>query len=175
MSIYKIRNIFIAALILIVAFVLQTSVFSRMPLFSCTPNLVLVLVFIYGYSNSKIAGMLMGLFGGLMIDIFFCDIIGYHALILLIIGFVSGIWDSVFYSDDLYVPLILLVFSDVIYGVMYYIVWYILQSRFQLGFYLLQVFLPELLLTFIAGVILYKPVTAMITKLKELPEDLEKG
>lgn len=171
MSIYKIRNFFIAAVILIIAFVLQTSVFSRLPLFSSTPNLILVLTFIYGYSNSKISGMLMGLFGGLMIDIFFFDVIGYHALILLILGFVSGIWDSVFYSDDLYVPLILLIVSDVIYGIMYFIVWYVLQSRFQLGYYLLQVFLPELLLTFIAGVILFKPLTALITRLKALPEE----
>ncbi len=173
MSIYKIRNFIIAALILIVAFVLQTSVLSRVPLFSSTPNLILVLTFIYGYSNSKIAGMLMGLFGGLMIDVFFCDIIGYHALILLIIGFVSGIWDSIFYSDDLYVPLILLIVSDVIYGIMYFLVWYVLQARFQLGYYLLQVFLPELLLTFIAGVILFKPLTAMIRRLKEVPQEYE--
>lgn len=167
---YKIRNFIIHALLLIIAFVLQSSVFSRIPLFGGGPNLVLVLTFIYGYSNSKIAGMMMGLFGGLMIDVFFCDVMGYNALILLIIGFFSGVWDSLFYSDDLYVPLILLTLSDLFYCVMYFVVWYVLRARFNFSFYLLQVLLPEFLLTFISGVILYKPVSALITRLKTIPE-----
>jgi len=171
MSVYKIRNFIIAALMLIAAFVLQSSVLSRVPLFGSTPNLLLVLTFIYGYYNSKITGMLMGLFGGLMMDIFFCDVIGYHALVLMLIGFISGLWNAVFYSDDLYVPLILLSLSDLVYSIMYFIVWYVLQSRFQLGYFLRQVLLPELLLTFIAGVILYKPVTALLTRLREIPEE----
>ncbi len=170
MSIYKIRNFIIYALLLIVAFVLQSSVLSRIPLFGCAPNIVLVLTFIFGYSNSKIMGMLMGLFGGLMMDVFFCDVIGYNALVLLIIGFFSGVWESWFYSDDLYVPLILLTLSDLGYCVLYFLIWYVLRARFDFSYYLLQVLLPEFLLTFITGVILYKPVSALITRLKQVPE-----
>ena len=170
MSVYKIRNFIIHALILIFAFVLQSSVFSRIPLFGSAPNIVLVLTFIHGYSNSKIAGMMTGLFGGLMIDVFFCDVIGYHALVLLIIGFFSGVWDSLFYSDDLYVPLILLTLSDLVYCILYFLVWYVLRARFDISFYLFQVLLPEFLLTLISGVILYKPVSALINRLKMVPE-----
>jgi len=170
MSIYKIRNFIIYALLLIVAFVLQSSVLSRIPLFGCAPNIVLVLTFIFGYSNSKIMGMLMGFFGGLMMDVFFCDVIGYNALVLLIIGFFSGVWESWFYSDDLYVPLILLTLSDLGYCVLYFLIWYVLRARFDFSYYLLQVLLPEFLLTFITGVILYKPVSALITRLKQVPE-----
>ena len=155
---------------LILAFVLQSTVFSRIPFLGCAPNLVLVLTFIYGYTNSKIVGMITGFFGGLMIDIFFCEVIGYNALILLIIGFISGIWNSLFYSDDLYVPLILLILSDIFYSLVFFVVWYLLKARFQFGYYLLHMILPELLLTFIAGVILYKPVSSLILRLKEVPE-----
>ena len=114
--------------------------------------------------------MVTGMFAGLMLDIFFCDVIGYHALILLIIGFISGVWDSFFYSDDLYVPLLLLILSDLFYCIVYFIVWYVLKAKFDFGYYLLHIMLPEFLLTFIAGVILYKPVSLLITRLKEVPE-----
>ena len=170
MSLYKLRNFIIYAVILIFAFVLQSSVLSRIPLFGCAPNIVLVLTFIHGYSNSQFAGMLTGLFGGLMIDVFFCNVIGYNALILLIIGFISGVWESWFYSDDLYIPLILLTLSDLLYCVLYFLIWYVLRARFDIHFYLFQVVLPEFLLTFISGVILYKPVSALIARLKTVPE-----
>ena len=170
MSLYRIRNFIIAAVLLILAFVLQTTVFSRIPFLGCVPNLTLVFTFIYGYSDSKIVGMIFGLFSGLLIDIYFCDVIGYHALILLIIGFVSGIWNSLFYSDDLYIPIILLLLSELFYSLIYFVVWYVLKSRFEFGYYLVHTMFPELLLTFIAGIILYKPVSLMIMKLKEIPE-----
>ena len=170
MSLYRIRNFIIAAILLILAFVLQSTVFSRIPFLRSAPNLVLVLTFIYGYSNSRVVGMITGMLGGLMIDIFFCDVIGYHALVLLIIGFVSGIWNSLFYSDDLYVPLLLLILSDLFYCLINFLVWYVLKARFDFGFYLLHTMIPEVLLTFISGVILYKPMSLLINRLKEVPE-----
>lgn len=170
MSLYRIRNFIIAAVLLILAFVLQSTVFSRLPFLRSAPNLVLVMTFIYGYAGSKIVGMITGMMGGLMLDVFFCDVIGYHALILLIIGFISGVWDSFFYSDDLYVPLILLILSDLFYCIVYFVVWYVLKAKFDFGYYLLHIMLPEFLLTFIAGVILYKPISLLITRLKEVPE-----
>ena len=168
MSIYRIRNIIIAILLMIAAFVLQSSVISRIPALGCSPNIVLALTFIYGYSGSRVSGILFGFFGGLMIDVFFCDVIGYNALILLIIGFISGIWNSLFYSDDLYIPLILLILSDLLYCGVYFLVWYVLRARFDFVYYLVHAILPEFLMTFIAGVILYKPVTAMLYKLNEV-------
>ena len=170
MSFYRIRNIIIAAVMLIAAFIIQSTIFSRIPLIGCAPDLILILTFIFGYSKGKISGMLMGFFGGLLIDVFFCEVIGYHALVLLIIGFLSGIWNSFLYSDDLYVPLLLMTLSELLYCGLYFFFWYILQSRFHFSYYLLHTLLPEFLLTFIAEVILYKPVTLLIAKLSIVPE-----
>ena len=155
---------------LLVAFVLQSAVFCRIPLIGCAPDLILILTFVYGYSNGKISGMFMGFFGGLLIDVFFCDVIGYHALVLLLIGFLSGIWKSFLYSDDLYAPLLLMTLSELLYLLVYFFIWYVLQSHFDFGYYLLHIMLPEFLLTFIAEVILYKPVTLLVKRLSIVPE-----
>ena len=170
MSLYRIRNIIIAAVMLIAAFVIQNTIFSRIPLIGCAPDIILILTFIFGYSKGKIFGMLMGFFGGLLIDIFFCDVIGYHAIVLLFIGFLSGIWNSFLYSDDLYVPLVLMTLSELLYCLIYFFFWYILQARFDFGYYILHIMLPEFLLTFIMEVILYKPVTLLIDKLSIVPD-----
>lgn len=170
MSLYRIRNFIIIVLIIIAGFILQCTVISRIRMIGYAPNLMLVFTFIFGYKNGKIAGMITGLFGGLLIDIFFCDVIGYNALILVIIGFISGIWNSYFYSDELYVPLLLMMGSDLVYCAAYYLFWFILRARFDFAYSITRIILPEFILTLIAGAILYKPISLLIEKLHQIPE-----
>ena len=171
MSIYRIRNIIIAAVLILAAYILQWSVFNNIPGWGYSPNLLLLITFAYGYVSGKISGMVAGLFGGLMIDVFFCDVIGYHALILVLLGYISGIWTTYFYSDDLYVPMIILMGSELFYSLAEFVVWHVLKSRFDIGFYLIHTTLPEFLLTFIAGVLLFKPLSLLIKKLNTVPEE----
>ena len=170
MSLYRLRNIFIFILLVLAAFLLQGTVFSRIPVLQCAPNILLVLTFVFGYCRGKISGMLVGFFGGLLMDTFFCDVIGYHALVLLVIGFISGIWNTWFYSDDLYVPLLLLILSDLFYCIQYYLFWYLLRARFEFGYVLLHIILPEFILTFLAGALLYKPLSLLLERLGTIPE-----
>ncbi len=171
MSLYKIRNFIIAAILVIAAFIMQNTIISRIPGLGCSPNIILVIAFVYGYRNGSIPGMLIGFLGGLITDVFFCDYIGYNALVLLIIGFISGIWNTYFYSDDLYIPLLLLIGSDLLTCLINYVFWYVLRARFEFVYYLVHNILPEFLMTFIVGVILYKPLTALLERLKYIPED----
>lgn len=171
MSLYKIRNFLIAAILVIAAFIMQNTIISRIPGLGCAPNIILVIAFVYGYRNGSISGMLIGFFGGLITDVFFCDYIGYNALVLLMIGFISGIWNTYFYSDDLYIPLLLLIGSDLLACLINYVFWYVLRARFEFVYYLVHNILPEFLMTFIVGVILYKPLTALLERLKYIPED----
>lgn len=171
MSLYRIRNFIIAVVMILLAFILESSVFSKLPLVGCAPDLILIITFIYGYTNGKIPGMLAGFFGGLIIDVFYCNVIGFNALVLLFIGFVSGIWNSYFYSDDLYIPLLMITGSDFCYCLVYFAFWFGLRNRLNFGFYLIHEILPELLLTFAAALIIYKPITLFLGKLKYVPEE----
>lgn len=166
MSLYRIRNIIIAAVLIIAAFILQSAVFSRIPIIACSPNIVLIITFVFGYCEGSISGMTAGFFGGLLIDIFQGGNIGINALILVVIGFISGIWKSYFYSDDFYIPMAALTTGNFIYCLINFVFWFILRARFDLGYYLLHIILPEFLLTFIAGIILYKPLSALLERIR---------
>ena len=147
------------------AFILQCTVLSRIEFLGCSPNLLLILAFIAGYSRGKIPGLLMGFFAGLCLDVFYCDILGFNALLLMIIGYVSGGLNKYFYSDNIYVPITLLVCSDLFYCLIYYVFWFATRMRFEIGYYLLHVILPEFFLTLIAGVILYLPLAKLNNRL----------
>ena len=166
MSLYRIRNIIIAAVVIIAAFILQGTVLSRLPVLGCSPNLVLIITFVYGYCEGSIPGMAAGFFCGLLTDIFFADVLGFNALVLVLIGFISGIWKTFFYSDDFYIPMAALTCSSLLYCLINFIFRFVLRARFDFGYYIIHIILPEFLLTFIAGVILYKPLSALTERLK---------
>ena len=173
--IYRIRNFFIIAAVMIAAFVLQYTVISRLDFLECAPNLLLVLTVTYGYSRGKNSGMIIGFFGGLMADIFYCEVIGYNALILVAIGFFAALWRSRYFSNTLFIPMTILVISDIGYNLIYYFIWYVLNSEFYFTYSVIHVMLPNFLLTIVAGLILYKPLLFLNSKLYmyyDMEEDL---
>lgn len=161
----RIRNFFIIIVLIIAAFLLQYSVFIRIPAVNYAPNLMLILTFSFAYIRNKNAGMVVGFFSGLIIDIFYCEVIGYNALILLIVGYICGSLKKVYYSDSLFTQLFILSLCDLSCSLVYYFFWFILRSRFAFVHNLLYVIIPEFLFTLLAGIILIRPLSAMIRKM----------
>ncbi len=163
--VYKLRNAIIGFLLILVAFLLQCSVFSRLTFIDCSPNLLLIITFAAGYTRGKTPGMLLGFFSGLLMDVFYCDVLGYNAVILLIIGFVSGMLNKYFYSEHIYVPLFFIVCFDLIICLCYYVFFYAARGQFSFGYYFLHVILPGFLLTFIAALLAYLPLAKLNERL----------
>ena len=49
--------------------------------------------------------MLIGFFSGLIIDIQFGNILGFYALIYLLIGYVNGLFEQMYFDEDIKLPL----------------------------------------------------------------------
>lgn len=162
---YRIRNFFIIAAIVVFAFILQYTVISRLDFLECAPNLLLVITVVYGYSRGKNAGMLTGFFSGLLADVFYCEVIGFNALVFLACGFFAGIWKSKYYSNTLFIPMAVVVVTDIGYNLIYYFIWYVLRSEFYFVYSLTHVMLPNFLLTVTAALIIYKPIVFLNSKL----------
>lgn len=161
----RIRNFIFIFLLILVCFLLQYSVFTRIPVINCAPNLMLLITFAFAYIRNKNAGMLVGFFSGLLIDIFFCEVIGYNALILLIIGYICGSLKKVYYSDSLFTQILILSLCDLGSSLIFYFFWFILRSRFAFVHNLLYVIIPEFLFTLLAGILLIRPLAAMIRRM----------
>lgn len=162
---YRIRNFIVIAAMLIAAFILQYTVISRLDFLGCAPNLLLVITAAYGYSRGKNAGMIIGFFAGLMADIFYCEVLGFNALILVAVGFFSAIWRSKYYSNTIVIPMLIIAFSDIGYNLLYYFFWYVLNSEFYFVYSVVHVMLPNFLLTVTAALIIYKPILFLNSKL----------
>lgn len=160
------KRFIITALIIIICFLLQTTVFQAIALAGVVPNLLLIIVVGSGYMRGRTEGLLVGLFCGLLVDCVYGDMIGVCGMIYMFIGYLNGMANKVYYRDDFTIPILLVGLSDFIYNFLYYILEFLLRSRLNFTYYLSRIILPELIYTVFISVFLYKLLHIINTKLE---------
>ena len=75
---------------ILVCFILQTTVFQRLAIGSIVPNLLLIATVSFGFMQGKITGIWAGFLCGILKDIFYGNLLGFYALIYLCIGYGAG-------------------------------------------------------------------------------------
>lgn len=166
----KIRRPLVLAVIILVCFLLETTVFQNFSFATITPNLLIVVTSSFGFMRGQKEGMLVGFFSGLLIDIFFSEYMGFYALIYMILGYVNGFFNRIFYPEDIKLPLFLIAASDFIYGNIICVTMFIMRSRFDYSYYLKSIIIPELIYTILVTLVLYQ----IVLKINEALETVEK-
>ncbi len=171
---YRIRNAAFIFLMMLTSFILQYSLFTKIPYMSATPNFMLIIPVAFAYRNGVNYGMVTGFFSGLLIDIFYGQVIGMYALLFVAAGLAAGLLGRKFYSDNFYTPVLILTGCDVSVNILYFIIWFVMHSQFAFGHAFINVIIPEGLLTFLAGVLLFKLYDLIIRKMYQYnKEDFE--
>lgn len=155
-------------LLISVFFILQCTVFKSLALANISPNLLIVLTSSFGFMRGKKEGLFIGFFSGLLIDIFYSDILGFYSLIYMYIGFFNGFFKKIFYPEDVKLPMALIVGSDLIYGLLIYFFLFLFRGRFEFGYYLIHIIIPELVYTILITLILYRMILWINKKLEEI-------
>jgi rod shape-determining protein MreD len=84
----------LATLAVVVAVVLQSAVFARLPLPGGPPSLVLVLVVAIGLAGGANAGLVAGFGAGLLVDLLADHPVGILALCFALAGFAAGLLEA---------------------------------------------------------------------------------
>lgn len=150
-----IKYILIVAAIVLVGFLLQTCVFSKMELAGVTPNIILIVIASFGLMRGRKQGMLIGFFCGLLLDFFSGSIIGMYAIIYLYIGLLSGLFKRLFFGDDIKLPLLLIAASDIAYGILIYLLLFLTRGQVDFIYYFMNLIMPEAVYTLLVAIPLY--------------------
>lgn len=145
----KIRRIIVTAVILIAAYLLQTAVFPALEIAGIKPNFMLIVTASFGFMRGSREGMLVGFVSGLMIDVQSGDMIGFYALIYLIAGYLNGVFEQIYFDEDIKLPLILIAGTDLLYGTAVYFLTFLLRSDFNFLYYLNRIIIPETIYTMV--------------------------
>lgn len=163
----KIRRPLITIGIIVICFLLETTVFQHLAFASVTPNLLIIVTASFGFMRGKKEGMLVGFFCGLLADIYFGDLIGFYALIYTLLGYVNGFFKRIFYPEDIKLPIFLIASSDLILGNAVCVFMFIMRSRFHYFYYLGHVIIPELIYTILVTLVLYQVILHLNQRLEE--------
>lgn len=149
-------------------FLMQSTVFQWIAFNDIVPNLLIVLTASFGFMRGEKEGLIIGFFCGLICDIFFGDIIGFYALVMMYIGFLNGKFSGGFYPEDIKLPLALIVVSDLSFCVVCYICLFLLRGRLDFPYYFLNVILPEAIYTTIVTLLLYPLILFVNVRLEKI-------
>jgi rod shape-determining protein MreD len=163
------RKVVVTMLILL-CFVMQSTVFTALSFAGIIPNLLIVLTSSFGFMRGEKEGLLIGFFCGILCDVFFGGILGFYALLYMYIGYINGKFCGIFYPEDIKLPIALIVISDLSYGILCYVLLFLLKGKAQFPFYFIKVILPEMLYTIVVTMFLYP----LILKLNQWMEEKEK-
>ena len=120
------------------------------------PNVLLILVSSVSVMRGQKEGMLTGFFSGLLLDMFYGSWLGGFAFLYMFFGFVDGLFHEIYYSDDNFLPIIVIGVNDLVYGFVMFLVYGLLQNHMGILFYIRSIILPEMVYTVAVGLILYQ-------------------
>lgn len=162
----------VVAIMLIICFVLQCTVFKALAFASISPNLLIILTSAFGFMGGKKEGMYIGFFSGLLLDIFYGNVIGFYALMYLLIGYTNGFFRKIFYPEDIKLPMMLISASDLICNMLVYFFLFLFRGQFSFPYYLVHIITPELVYTILVTIFLY-PLVLKTSQVLELAEKKE--
>ena len=157
-------------LIVVVCFLLQTTLFQSISFITVAPNLLIIVTSAFGFMRGKKEGMYIGLLCGCLIDIFYSGVLGGYALIFMYIGYINGFFRKIFFPEDFKLPMILIAASDFVYNFMVYFFTFLFRNRIHFTYYLTHVIFPEMVYTLLMMIILY----FLILRINQHLEAIEK-
>ena len=157
-------------IIISTCFLLQTTTFQTLSFANIVPNLMIIVVSSFGLMRGRKEGMYIGFICGLLIDIFCGFYLGIYALLYMYVGYINGLFRKRFYPEDIKQPLILVSASDILSNCVIYIVLFLTRNRYDFGYYLVSVIIPEWVYTMVVTVFLYY----ILLKINQKLENYEK-
>lgn len=157
------RRILVSGMLVILCFVLQTTLFKGIAFSGIVPNLMIILTASFGFMRGERTGLLFGFFCGLLSDIFFGSVIGLNAMIYMYIGYANGKFNRIFFPEDIKLPMALILVSDLVYGTACYVILFLMRKRFHFTYYFVHIILPEMVYTIFITLLLY-PISLWINK-----------
>ena len=164
----SIKRIIINIFLIVLAFIVQTCVFPLLPFLAVYPNLLLILIFSFGFIRGSSSGIGYGLIAGLLMDLSSGGALGFYTLFYIWMGYVNGICTKYYYEDYITLPLVLCAMNELAYNFYLYIFSFLIRGRLSFGYYFINIILPEIIFTVVTTLVVYRLFLYISRKLEEM-------
>ncbi|MBE5923809.1 MAG: rod shape-determining protein MreD [Lachnospiraceae bacterium] len=157
-------------ILIVVCFLLQSTVFHYIELAGVVPNLLLILTMSFGLMRGRKEGLLVGFFSGLLVDIYFGQVLGPYAFIYMTLGYGNGFFHRIYYVEDVLLPMFTISVNDFLYNVIIYVFFFMLRNKLDFSEYMIEIILPEMIYTILITLFFYKILVRINLRLKQVKE-----
>ncbi len=140
------RSIVLMFLILL-AMLLQATVFTFLQVAGVKPDLILLLVVFNGFLRGPREGAFLGFLGGLTLDIFTGSYIGLNALVKMSAGYLAGLAEQRFYKESVIMVTFVTFFAGIIGQLLNYLLFFYLRIQVPPFFAFFEVIIPTAIYT----------------------------
>ena len=150
------RRILVLTILILLCFVLQTTLFTFHTVTGVAPNLLLILTMSFGIMRGRKEGMLTGFFSGIIYDAMYGIYLGPYAFLYMIIGYLNGKFHKKYLMEDISLPVMIIVVDQFVFDFAVYIITFLLRNRTNFGFFLLHQMIPRALYDILITVLVYR-------------------
>ncbi|MCF6465376.1 rod shape-determining protein MreD [Clostridium sp. Cult2] len=148
--------IFVTLLIIIINFILQSTILHYFSIFDVVPNTALVIIVIIGLLRGKKAASIVGLLAGLLQDIIFSPVVGINGFIYFFIGYFVGMAENKLSKDNILIPFFITLVSTICYHLFYYLFMFFLSHNISFLDFFKNIIIIEMIYNSLISIILYK-------------------
>lgn len=105
------------ALIVVILFILDNSIMPLISIGGYYPSLLFVFLCSYSIINGSFEGLILGVFAGILQDIFFTNIFGINAFVNMLIGVLGGYIGRNLFKERIIIPSVSIFAMSFIKGV----------------------------------------------------------
>lgn len=147
------KKILVLVLISIVLLVLDNTLMPFLAIRTYYPSLLFIFSICYSIINGKWEGLWLGIFTGLLQDLYFLDIIGINAFTNMLVCVLAAILGENIFKEKRLVPVVFSFFLSVLKGIILFVILYIngIKIEFISVFYVA-------LYTMVITIIIYRSI-----------------
>lgn len=136
--------------------ILQSTLLQHIAIMGVAPNTALIIVLSMSLLRGSTEGAGVGLFAGLLQDVFFGSSIGYYAFLGLVTGYFAGKFNKGFYRENYVMPMLLTFFATFCYESAIFITSALFRGHLNYLYFLSHMILPEMVYNTVCTVLVYR-------------------
>ncbi|MDP3386140.1 MAG: rod shape-determining protein MreD [Eubacteriales bacterium] len=152
--------------LVIISFILQSTILQFLRILGVTTNLVLVVLVVISLQTDEITGAGLGLMVGFLTDILYAQFFGVNTLLFFCIGYLTGRASEDVYKFDFFTNLYFVLFGTLFYHLFFYFIHYFLKIGSDAILITIMPILTEIALNLIILYPIFRLEKSIFRKLK---------
>lgn len=149
-------SILILTIVVVVNFLLQSTIFPYIAIFGVVPNTALLIVMSISLLKGKYYGGFTGLIIGLLQDIIFSSVIGINSFIYFFAGYLIGLLENKLSKENMFIPILISIVGTIYYNFTYYTFMFFLSRNVPILSFSKNIMIVEILYNIVLAIPIYK-------------------